>query len=136
MTTERIDVLAVMDRLVKYRSQWLPEGAADLAGPIRPELFNPIVASAIERYNEAVEVRAVVAALIKAAHNASAVLSHAYHTQISGPLADDAHDAYQALDTELGRAMGCNCPGEGRFAPSSHAPNCPARAALARVGGA
>lgn len=39
--------------------------------------------------------------LIEAAKNASAVLSHAYHTQIRGSLAEDAHSAYQRLDCAI-----------------------------------
>lgn len=44
--------------------------------------------------------------LIEAASNASAILGHAYHTQIRGELEQDAHDAYQRLDAALANA-GC-----------------------------
>lgn len=39
--------------------------------------------------------------LIEAAMNASATLGNAYHTVLTGELAEAAHDAYQRLDAAL-----------------------------------
>ena len=52
------------------------------------------------------ELRARVAELIEAARNASATLSHAYHTTLTGQLAENAHEDYQRLDAALARIGG------------------------------
>lgn len=56
--------------------------------------------------NALLDAKAKVAELIEAAGNASAILGHAYHTQITGELANDAHDAYQRLDAALAAVEG------------------------------
>lgn len=50
--------------------------------------------------------RAAVAELIEAAEEASATLGHAYHTTLTGQLAEYAHTAYQRLDSALARVQG------------------------------
>lgn len=77
-----VDVLALMDRL-SYALQ-------DRAG-------------IVVQVNAA---RAAVAELIEAAGKASATLSHAYHTQLVGGLAETAHSDYQKLDAALARVTG------------------------------
>jgi ribosomal protein L30/L7E len=41
--------------------------------------------------------------LVDAAKEASGTLGHAYHTTLTGELAEDAHKAYQRLDAALAR---------------------------------
>ena len=48
----------------------------------------------------------LVEGLVIASKRASATLSHAYHTQLVGPLADYAHTDYQALDAALAKFGG------------------------------
>lgn len=47
-----------------------------------------------------------VAELIAAARNASATLGHAYHTVLTGELAEQAHTDYQRLDIALSNIEG------------------------------
>jgi hypothetical protein len=47
-----------------------------------------------------------VAELIEAAKQASATLGHAYHTTLTGKLAEYAHADYQRLDAALARVQG------------------------------
>jgi hypothetical protein len=55
-----------------------------------------------------IDARDAVQKLIEAACKASATLGHAYHTELTGQLAEHAHDDYQRLDTAL-----ANCKPEG-----------------------
>jgi len=62
--------------------------------------------SADEAMRKYIEARDAVAELIEAATNASATLCHAYHTTLTGQLADHAHEGYQRLDAALARIGG------------------------------
>lgn len=84
MNAPRADVLAVLDRQLKFTV------ASDYSG-------------ASQDHRDMVATRAAVSELIEAAKNASAILGHAYHTQIHGELEHDAHDAYQRLDAAIAR---------------------------------
>jgi hypothetical protein len=56
------------------------------------------------RFDCAAEIEEAIAqveALVKAAREASATLGHAYHTTLSGQLAEYAHTDYQRLDSCL-----------------------------------
>lgn len=44
--------------------------------------------------------------IVDAAKEASGTLGHAYHTTLTGSIAEDAHKAYQRLDAALTRAGG------------------------------
>lgn len=80
----KVDVLAVMDRAAGLH--WDHEENADA--------------------EDMEAARAAVAELIEAATNASATLCHAYHTTLTGQLADHAHEGYQRLDAALARIGG------------------------------
>lgn len=80
----KVDVLAVLDDAFTFC-------AGQNSGPTE---------------NEMRQARTAVAELIEAATNASATLCHAYHTTLTGQLADHAHEGYQRLDAVLARIGG------------------------------
>lgn len=51
-------------------------------------------------------MNADIAELIEAARNASATLGHAYHTALTGELAEHAHRDYQRLEAALSNIEG------------------------------
>lgn len=126
MTTERIDVLAVMHKL------GLPD-AAMMSNAQRAEYA---------------KVREAFVELVEAARSASATLGHIYHTTpLSHDLAQHAHDGYQRLDAALAAAVPtpqkrhCDHDWVVKTVPTGFADVCclcgaDKGAALARVGGA
>lgn len=106
MTTERIDVLAVML----------------IAGEVAAS--NGLY----ETHDALYEARAAVAELISDIRQARGALSQ----NVTFP--SDIALARTALDRAIARISVCNCPGYGKGWQEAHAPNCPERAALARVG--
>lgn len=80
----KVDVLAVLDDAFTFC-------AGQNSGPTE---------------NEMRQARAAVAELIDAATKASATLGHAYHTVLSGEIAEHAREDYQRLDAALARIGG------------------------------
>jgi len=84
MNEPKVDVLAVMDEAARHADG----GSAPLNG------------DAIR------QARAAVAEMIEAAKRANETLGHAYHTVLSGEIAENAHEDYQRLDAALARIGG------------------------------
>lgn len=127
MTTERIDVLAVMHKF----------GLPDVA------MMSDVQSA------EYAKVRADFIKLAEAARSASATLSHIYHTVPLRPdLEQHAHDGYQRLDEALAavaptaQKRHCDHDWVVKTVPTGFADVCclcgadKVAAALARVGGA
>lgn len=141
MTTERIDVLAVMDREIDAIRNTKAIADVGLCGARK--------AAYAEHLSNMEEARAAVAELIEAARSASATLSHIYHTVPLRPdLEQHAHDGYQRLDAALAVAAPtpqkrhCDHDWVVKTVPTGFADVCclcgadKGTAALARVGGA
>jgi len=93
--TQRVDVLAVRIRaLIDFH-----------ADAVRMERMLGIVK---RQYDHAgmLNLCQHMTELVDAAKEASGTLGHAYHTTLTGELAEDAHKAYQRLDAALARIGG------------------------------
>jgi len=85
MNEPKVDVLGALREFATKRD---PFGSAD---------------EAMRKY---IEARDAVAELIEAAKRANETLGHAYHTVLSGEIAENAHEDYQRLDAALARIGG------------------------------
>lgn len=108
MSTERVDVLAVMDALIYLSGYRLKEKRRRVMREVAAgKDVHPEAACKADRAeylrDEAVKSRAALVELIEAAWQASATLGHAYHTVLDGQLAEYAHADYQRLDAALAR---------------------------------